>query len=1185
MWPQGKILSGFCSYNADLLDESTVERMLDHFRILLRSIAANPEVRISELNLFTVRQRQTLLLDWNKTDGTLTGETVHQAFEALVRRHPQAIAVEARGVRTTYDALNRRANRIARLLARKGLTSESVVGLCFEDHADTIAAMLGILKAGGAYLAIDQTLPEERLQFLGADSQFRMIVTASTASIRLPGVAVIRLAEVEDELQLLSDANPESGVTSGHLAYVIYTSGSTGRPKGVGIEHEAAFNMARGLIDGFLIKPDSRILQFASPSFDASIAELLISLLGGATLCLVERDRLIPGKDFLNLLSEQAISFAILTPTFLTALPDAELPGLKVLVSAGEACSAELVERWAPGRVFINAYGPTEVAVCATLTRVLPNHATPSIGRPILNKRVYVLDPNLNPAPLGGRGELFVGGIGLARCYLNRPDLTAERFVPDPFSSLPGARLYRTGDLVRWLNDGQIEFIGRVDHQVKLRGYRIEPGEIEAHLRCHPGIREARVFKQLDPTSGGRLLAFWTRADCGAAVASPAELRDYLSTKLPRHMIPERFVRVTEIPLTASGKTDTDRLLAIAGAPDQESEEARLGIEESIRRHPSVREAAVALCSDDVGRPFWCVYAAVDEGSPAAEKRRDCQAAEHVDAWEMTFDTSISAKPESGTDPQFNIAGWRSVYDGLPIPEGEMRTWASDIVARVASLQPRRVLEIGCGTGLLLFKLAPACELYHGVDFSRVSLDYVRGVISQNPQRYRSVVLEQLHADDMTHLRDASFDVVLLNSVVQYFPDVSYLIKVIEHCVRLVRPGGAIVFGDIRNYRLLHALHASVEASRVRENVPISELRARVQRRLDQEGELCLDPRFFPTLRHRFPQIGPIAMYLQRGRVANELNKYRYHAVLYMTDRDCAAPGFNPLTDLRKVDASAMDLASVRQYLESHPAQRVCLLRLGNSHVAPDVRLSQRISGHSHVGGVEAPAIAPEDLYRLGEELGYDAAVCWSAGDDLQKMDACFLPRSAAVPAPIATPLPGEVAPRKPWSEYANDPTRAKFRRAWEFELRQFVRQQLHSDPLPVAVVLVGGLIRDAAGNPDWHALPPPTPDMLESGDASGGPRNDTEKRLMEIWSQLLGFSRFGVTDNFFRLGGHSLLVTQLIARIRKQFSLEISINDVFERPTVASLGERIEAFTRLAIKPDRRDDPHEMVGREEWQL
>ncbi|HEU0053270.1 MAG TPA: amino acid adenylation domain-containing protein, partial [Longimicrobium sp.] len=491
----------------------------------------------------------------------LPGPGIGAHFEAQARRTPDATALVFGGESLTYRELNERANRLARHLGRLGAGPEARVGICLERGVELVVSVLAVLKAGGAYVPLDPAYPAARLAFMLADSGVAVLVTRERLRPALParpGTAVVAVDAAREEIARESAANPARGATAESLAYVIYTSGSTGMPKGVMVPHRGVPNLARAQAERFGIDGTSRVLQFASPSFDAAVAELFATLLAGATLVLASSDELLPGPGLLEILRSRRVTVATLPPSVLAVLPADGLPDLRTVVSAGEAVDAATAERWSADRAFVNAYGPTEITVCATCGEWARDGRAPAIGRPLPNVRTYVLDDAGRPAPAGVPGELFVGGIGVARGYLGRPGLTAERFVPDPFASAPGGRLYRTGDRVRGRPDGELEFLGRVDAQVKLRGFRVEPGEIEAALRLCPGVAACAVVVREDAPGERRLVAY------AAGAADAGALRAHLRERLPEHLVPDACVVLERLPLTPNGKVDRAALPAPA---------------------------------------------------------------------------------------------------------------------------------------------------------------------------------------------------------------------------------------------------------------------------------------------------------------------------------------------------------------------------------------------------------------------------------------------------------------------------------------------------------------------------------------------------------------------------------------------------------------------------------------------
>ncbi|MFF7279700.1 non-ribosomal peptide synthase/polyketide synthase [Streptomyces griseorubiginosus] len=538
-----------------------VERLAALYQAVLEAMAADPDgdARVDLLP----RGERELLAALTGPAPAAAPRTVPAQFAAHVARTPDATALVHEGTTLTYAELDARANRLAHHLTGLGVGPETFVGISVERGPDLVVGLLGIMKAGGAYVPLDPAYPADRLAYMLADSALPVLVTQEHLLASLPAhdAAVVLLDGDADRIAARPATAPEVALDVDHAAYVIYTSGSTGRPKGVVVTHRGTRNLADAQADAFGIAPSDRVLQFASVSFDAAFADLAQTILSGATLVLAPADRLMPGPELTSLTAEHAVTHLTLPPTALTVLsPDDGLPAAATLVVAGEACTPDLVAAWSPGRRMLNAYGPTETTVCASVSAPLAGAVTPPIGRPMPGFVLRVLDAAMRPVPAGVPGELYVAGVGLARGYHGRPGLTAERFVPDPYGDEPGARLYRTGDAVRLLDDGQLEFIGRIDNQVKLRGFRIEPGEIETALARLEEVRDAVVVVREDTPGDKQLTAYVSAAD-GHTLA-PAALRAALTGALPDYMLPAAYVTLDALPLTANGKVDKRALPA-----------------------------------------------------------------------------------------------------------------------------------------------------------------------------------------------------------------------------------------------------------------------------------------------------------------------------------------------------------------------------------------------------------------------------------------------------------------------------------------------------------------------------------------------------------------------------------------------------------------------------------------------
>jgi len=1008
-------------YRDDVLDASTVDRMLRHFEQLLTDALDRPRCPVGRLNLLSEPELRQLLVEWNDTDLSTPLATLPELFTARVAAAPDAVALVFGDRQLTYAELDAWANRLAHVLIGHGAGPERVVALAVPRSMEMIVAELAVLKAGAAYLPLDQDYPAERIAFMVSDAGPVCVVTTRELADRFDGDVVLL-----DELDLASApvTDPAAAIVPANAAYVIYTSGSTGRPKGVVVSHAGVAKLVATQVERFGVGPHSRVLQFASPSFDVAFWDLCLGLLSGGRLVVVPSELRFPGAGLVAYAHAHEVNFMILPPALLAEIPDdLDLPRDSVLLAGTERVSPELVRRWAPGRRMFNAYGPTEATTNSTLGLCDPASSIVPIGIPDPGTRAYVLDASLRPAPPGVVGELYLAGSGLARGYLGRAALTSERFVADPFGS--GGRLYRTGDLVRWLADGRLVFLGRADDQVKIRGYRIELGEIESVVAEHPQVAQSVVVAQ-----DGRLIAY----------AVPAAARDE--------------------------KSELD----------------------------------------------------------------------HVGEWRELHQDVFTDAAAGGMEE--NFAGWNSSYDGAAIPLGQMREWHTATIDRISSLRPRRVLEIGVGSGLILSRIAPIADEYWGVDLSAEAIANLRREMP--PELAGKVRLAARPAHDLGELPDEPFDTVIVNSVAQYFPSADYLAEVIRTAAEHLAPGGVIFLGDIRNLRSLRAFRTATELRHGRRTV------AAVDQAIAREGELVLDPDFFTG----FDGLDDIDVLVKRGVAHNELTRHRYDAVLRKAPRAAAV-------EERIVPFGSVD--ELTRVLANQPSR----LRVTG---VPDARLSgelaavRALAAENPVSALNAldarDGIDPEDLHRLGERAGYRVAVTLTA--EAGELEAVF---SKGEDGPAYRPGATKAA-------YANNPAARRTNTALVSSVRAHVRDRLPQYMVPSAFVVLDHLPVLASGKLDRNALPKPERAAAGPGRAA---RNPVEQLLCELFADVLDVPGVGPEDDFFELGGHSLMATRLTQRIRSAVGAEVSVRAVFDAPTAAALSDLLAGAVSDTARPPLR--------------
>ncbi len=1013
--------SGVFEFSADLFSADAMDALTESFATFLD--AALEGEPLAQAPLLGAAQAG-MLERINRTEAEVTGaQTLDLAVSRAAAAQGKKTAVIAEDGALSYEALEARAGRIAHRLRAAGVSPGALVGVCMARSADLIAGLLGVMKAGAAYVPLDPEHPDARLALIIEGAKPAAVLVDAAQRGRFTGAPKAPMPEVvlqqdwlQDgpQLQTLGPPLPRA------LAYVMFTSGSTGRPKGVQVEHRAVMNFLGSMAKVPGLGEADTLLAVTTFAFDISVLELFLPLTLGATVVVASSAQSHDGAALATLMAQHAVTAMQATPSTWRLMLEAGWGGRPQLraLCGGEALPKVLAEKLRPKVAQLwNMYGPTETTIWSTIQRIEAAEDAAFIGHPIDNTQVHILDAALRSLPVGVVGDLYIGGEGLARGYHAQPELTAARFI-----ERGGDRLYKTGDRARLSHDGRLEFLGRADDQIKLRGHRIELGELESALESEPGVQ--------------------------AAVAA---LKGADDPKLVAYVVPE----------------------------------------------PTSQEALETA---------------------------------HLADMQVAYDRTLAEAEEAKT-ADFQTAGWVSSYTRARIPDAQMRAWLDTTVDRLLSLKPRRVLELGCGAGLILSRVAPHVERYVGTDFSPASLAHAQSLIDQREALKGRASVLQRAAHELEGI-EGGFDLVVLNSVVQYFPGEAYLRRVLEGARGLLNKGGAIFIGDVRSCALLGAFHASVEAQ---SEVDDETLRRRVARAIEHERELVLDPGFFEAEGAR------VFAMPKRGSYDNELSRFRYDVVL----RFDASPKSEPAR--WQTWSSASSLPSVQRALADSPE------RLGIYGV-PDPRPAAALSRYAALKGRATEpldGLLPERFKALEAEVPYEV--------ELRTTDALLAEGRFAVIfhrrdlPKVEVALPEEAPPRSP---RCNDPLALRRRAQLAANLRASVLARLPEYMVPSAVILMDALPTTPNGKVDRRALPEP-----EQGEGLGprelsAPVGPVEVAVAEVFAKVLQLEAVGREEDFFDLGGHSLLAVQLQVRLREALGQSIRMVDLLRAPTVAAVAE-----------------------------
>lgn len=1053
-------LAIFLHYNQAQLKRMTATSIANSLQTLLEAVPNNLKQPISRLPLLDAQEKSTLLQSFNDTVQELgENQRAEELFEQHAASSPQTIALIDREEIVSYGELEHRSNQLAQYLVARGVKPEDVVAIYLDRSSEVFVCMLAAFKAGAAFVCFDPAQPAQYVSGLFLATRPKFVLTSG--NLHLSGANLIYLDKERTAIEDCPAIKPTAACYSDQLAYLIFTSGTTGQPRGAMLIHQGLVNLARAAG----IPAASHIAQLSSLNFDAYIYETFLALLNGATLVLVDRTDLQPSQ-LTKLIRDTQINLLTAVPSLLRLLdPEAlNVHGTLTVHSVGEACPSELADRWSKHCHFYNAYGPAEATVCTHKSEVTTNciqaNEIVPIGYPLPNVCSYILDAFFNPVPIGVSGELYIGGAGVGRGYFNLPELTAEKFLPDPFSTEPGRRLYRTGDLARYRADGAVEFIGRVDHQIKLRGMRVEAGEIERLLEVHAGVSQAVVVAQADASGSRRMTAF---------------------------VVEDRSYPMPDVDLAHE-----QRWVEIINNLDYES---------------------------------------------------------------------------SQPDDEFNIAGWKSSYSGDPVPEVEMREFVDSAAKRIMELNPQRVLDIGCGTGLLLFKVAPHCQEYWASDFSGLALDQVCKRLSIPPWIPNVKTLHR-RANDFSGMEAGSFDTALLNSVVQYFPSEDYLTKLIGELTELISDGGHIFIGDVRHLSLLRAFHCAVQLENAPVDTTVRQLVEAMDAAVANEQEMVLSPLYFFSLREKFKRISEVRILPKRGEFPNEFNCFRYDVVLRVSD----APRVPQAAVRLDWTKDGLSLWRIRELLAAGSYERFVVRGVPNIrvnraitalHMLVDLEPQTTVTGlRAQLYDQDQSGVDPNELYALGNEFPYEVELSWADSNSDGALVVAFSANGSSTGS--IDFLEGKESASL-HASLANSPTQ-KYRGTQLIrELRAHLADKLPRELTPSSFVILEQFPITPSGKVDRIALStkaPATPVRRSSSDG----KTPFEQTIADVWCNLLEVQQVKAGDNFFDLGGHSLLAVQAISRINRLLGVNLPVRSIFQAPTVTKLAEKVTGLRKKDV-------------------
>lgn len=1055
------------NYNTQLFTTETIEKMAATFEQLLENIVADPTESIKAHHTAGSGSWLDQLKKWNQTEVDYDKNlNLSQLIAATAAKFPDQTAITFKKEQLTYQELVNRVNQFTNYLSTKGLKTGDIVALSADRSIEMVVGLLGILKAGGVYLPLDPDFPRDRINYMLADSKAKMLLVskayegkyeteASTFILEEIWATMGNESNSSATMQEESQAIPFSG---NNLAYILYTSGSTGKPKGVQIMHYNLVNFLLSMQVEPGINSSDRLLAITTISFDIAGLELYLPLISGAELVLCDTESAKDGRLLLDLIQEKNITIMQATPSTWRMMIESgwtsKIP-LKTLCG-GEGLPQDLADALLLRCASLwNMYGPTETTIWSTLKEIRKEDELITIGKPIRNTSIYLVNESGQLVPPGNIGEILIGGDGLAAGYLNQPELTNEKFIKDTLSGNEDAKLYKTGDLGKFTSTGELVCLGRSDHQVKIRGHRIELGEIETCITKLDGVKQAVVLAREDQPGEKRLIAY---------------------------VVPE----------------DLD--------PKDHS-------------------------------PSW------------------------KDRWDTIYD--MAAQSAAGKiESEQKIDGilleqWKNSDRLLE----EAAEWLDVSVQRIKALKAQDILEIGSGGGQLVFELAPFATSYLATDYAATAIEKLQQKLDGNTQ-WKHVTTKASAADDFNELTGQSFDLILIHSVAQYFPDTTYFLKVIESAIKHISHGGCLFIGDMQGKNSLAMYHAMDYLPNAKDSSTLADFQEVVSNRVRIEDEFVADPAFFYLLPKLIPQISGVDVQLRRGSSLNETTKYHYDVWIYVnSDHKVIQP------EVQLEWKQLNNMADIAEILEKESAECIAINRVFNARTAKDYALLEWMQTAGPTALIakirqqlekEEQGVYPDDFWELGDKLGYQTHIRWSNDGTDGNYDVIFIKGGDGAAIPAAPAIEIENPNILDFAKTPNSTNELFLSKQTISNWKEFLATQLPDYMVPSDFIALKTFPLTPNHKIDKKALPKPQPKSDNQWQTRVLPQNKSEQLIFDIWSAVLGLEYIDTTADFFELGGHSLLAVKVMAAIEKGTGKRLPLATLFENANIQKLAKKL---------------------------